>query len=119
LQQKAKEMRNRDKPLPSTSGATSEAVSHPIPATPHVPTTEEITVRQVAVPSIQPIVPLEEVDYLQQVRDRRNQANPPQNITNTNSPEITTTQTTDENQAELDYLQKLQRRGKKMKDDHN
>jgi len=100
LQQKAKEMRNREK-------ITSKS-----PFLPSI-TPQEITVNRY-IPTIQPTVPPEEVDYLQQVRDRRNQSKVAENATITKISE--TTEITSENQPEIEYWQELQRRGKKIKD---
>ncbi|BBD57868.1 serine/threonine protein kinase with Chase2 sensor [Nostoc sp. HK-01] len=60
-----------------------------------------------------------DIDYLQQVRDRRNKLNSQETLlpqtSNTNL-EITTTPTTIEEPDELEYLADLQRRSKKLKE---
>ncbi|MBD2493969.1 CHASE2 domain-containing protein [Nostoc sp. FACHB-280] len=60
-----------------------------------------------------------EIDYLQQVRDRRNQINSQETLlphNPNNNLEITTTPTTIEEPDELEYLADLQRRSKKLKE---
>ncbi|GBE93031.1 CHASE2 domain-containing protein [Nostoc cycadae] len=60
-----------------------------------------------------------DIDYLQQVRDRRNKLNSQETLlpqTSNNNLEITTTPTTIEEPDELEYLADLQRRSKKLKE---
>lgn len=106
LQQKAKDLRNRD----------NKEVS-PTVTTPMI--TDNIETNNL---SLQEVIdmsktsqPIEEIDYLQQVRDRRNQLKFPENNTDANELEPSQTQTTTEDQEEIEYLQQLQRRGKKLR----
>jgi adenylate cyclase len=67
-------------------------------------------------PEVVVSTPATEIDYLQQVRDRRNKLNTPANNTATNNLEIIQAQTTDEDQEEIEYLEQLQRRSKKFRE---
>ncbi|MBD2595689.1 CHASE2 domain-containing protein [Nostoc spongiaeforme FACHB-130] len=108
LQQKAKDLRGRDniEDLPPTI----------LPTVNNLETNHLLADTIISQPTnFEPT----EIDYLQQVRDRRNQLNSqetllPQNPNN--NLEITTTPTTIEEPDELEYLADLQRRSKKLKE---
>jgi adenylate cyclase len=60
-----------------------------------------------------------EIDYLQQMCERRNQLNIPENDTDTDDSEIMHSHTTDEEEEEIDYLEQLQRRSQKLRENNN
>jgi adenylate cyclase len=64
------------------------------------------------IPTILSAKPLKALDYLQQENDLGHQAD-------TVTSETITTEISDENEADIDYLQQLQRRSKKMRKDNN
>jgi adenylate cyclase len=103
LQQKAKDLRIRDNQEISPIVNNSD-IPNPFPETIITfPTNNQDT----------------EIDYLQQVRDKRNNINSPEPIiqeNQTNNLEITTTPATIEEPEELEYLADLQRRSKKLKE---
>lgn len=109
LQQKAKDLRNRDnKEVSQTAIApvvTDNLESH------NLSLEERIDIPK----NSQPTKPIEEVDYLQQVRDKRNQINTQENSTDANNIEAKQIQETVEEQEEIEYLEQLQRRAKRLK----
>ncbi|MBH8566322.1 CHASE2 domain-containing protein [Nostoc sp. CENA67] len=107
LQQKAKDLRNRDNKEVSPT-ATTPIVTDNLESN-NLSLQEVIDIPKTS-------QPIAEIDYLQQVRDRRNQLNLQQNNTDTNNLETSQTQTTVEDQEEIEYLQQLQRRGKKLRE---
>ncbi|AFY41890.1 CHASE2 domain-containing protein [Nostoc sp. PCC 7107] len=108
LQQKAKDLRGRDEleNLPITT----------IPVVNNLETNNFLPDTIITQPAnTEPI----EIDYLQQVRDKRNQLNSQETVlpqNQNNNLEITTTPTTIEEPDELEYLADLQRRSKKLKE---
>ncbi|MBE9205009.1 CHASE2 domain-containing protein [Nostoc sp. LEGE 06077] len=108
LQQKAKDLRDRDNeenlPIITTSVVNNLDVNPLLPDTIiNQPTNLETT----------------EIDYLQQVRDRRNKTHSQETLLpqdQTNNLDIKTTPTTIEDPDELEYLADLQRRSKKLKE---
>ncbi|MCC5638456.1 CHASE2 domain-containing protein [Nostoc sp. CHAB 5844] len=108
LQQKAKDLRVRDNPetLPITTASVGNNLD---------------TISPLPEPSITKPTNIEttEVDYLQQVRDKRNKINSQENVlvqAQNHNLEITTTPATIEEPDELEYLADLQRRSKKLKE---
>jgi CHASE2 domain-containing sensor protein len=148
LQQKAKGLRGKDnnetsptvnQPLATKNetAATSSIKKPAIPPTeteietppsvqPKPPRRSAEGVKNIA--SVQPLSSPEEIDYLQQLREKRNQLNSPINATESvadagNSETIPTQLPTEtqpvteaEQQDDLEYIAQLQRRGKRMRD---
>jgi CHASE2 domain-containing sensor protein len=109
LQQKAKDLRIRDQqetsPIITTQSAANNLETDNL--LPEIIITNPIN------------SDITEIDYLQQVRDRRNKINSPENTLiepQTHNLEITTTPTTIEETEELEYLADLQRRSKQLKE---
>ncbi|MBE9006324.1 CHASE2 domain-containing protein [Fortiea sp. LEGE XX443] len=108
LQQKAKDLRIRDH---------QEIL--PITITPVVNNLDPNNLLPETIISKPKNIETTEIDYLQQVRNKRNKTNSEETTLiepQTHNLEITTTPTTIEEQEELEYLADLQRRSKKMKE---
>lgn len=119
LQQKAKGLRSRDKNEispkvnPPLAAKTEKLIDTPPTAQP-IPNRESAEIIK-NIPTIPAIQLIEEVDYLQQVRDRRNKLKASENVTDASSTETIPTEAAVENQEEIEYLEQLQRRGKNMR----
>lgn len=123
LQQRAKDLRVRDKNEVSTSiqpplsTKLENSVIDTSAAIQPIPSRRSAEVIR-ATPSVQQTQLIAEVDYLQQVRDKRRQLNSSEEVTDASNPEATAAQIAgeSENQAEIAYLEQLQRRGKRMRE---
>ncbi|MBE9050743.1 CHASE2 domain-containing protein [Nostocales cyanobacterium LEGE 11386] len=121
LQQKAKDLRSRDykevapkitTPLISDNLESNNLNHEAKNYQPIQPRNSELVINNSATTEL--IQPLIEVDYLQQVRDRRNKLNLQANHPDTSN--LETTQATIEEQEEREYLEQLQRRGKQFRE---
>ncbi|HIK06659.1 MAG TPA: CHASE2 domain-containing protein [Trichormus sp. M33_DOE_039] len=106
LQQKAKDLRVRDHT--QTSGTVENS---PIPNLRPPETLQPISTTKSESTST-----ILDVDYLQQVRDRRNKRNSSENSDDANHDSEKLTPTPVEEQADIDYWQQLQSRGKKLRE---
>ncbi|MBD2364204.1 CHASE2 domain-containing protein [Anabaena minutissima FACHB-250] len=101
LQQKAKDLRSRD-----NQQTSDVAEKSPIP---------NLRPPEILPPTVTESTPTNtDVDYLQQVRDRRNKRNIQENGNDVDNLEVTSTPV--EEQEEIEYWQKLQSRGKHLRE---
>lgn len=105
LQQKAKDLRNREHQSTSTPDIVENSPIQNLPPQEILPPkpTESITT-------------IGEIDYLQPVRDRRNKRQLQENNNDTDNLEATPTSTAVEEQEEIEYWQQLQSRTKKLRE---
>ena len=122
LQNKAKDLRSRDNPegLPTIPQppVVNNSKSNPLTFREAVDNSDY----QVIQPKPRESVvskPATEIDYLQQVRDRRNKITQPVNDADPHNLEIMAAQATDEDEEEREYLAQLQRRSKKFREKKN
>ncbi|AFZ24152.1 putative transmembrane sensor domain protein [Cylindrospermum stagnale PCC 7417] len=129
LQQKAKGLKSRDKNEvsatvePPLAGKFKEKVIDTTPTTQPIQSRRSTEIIN-TIPTVQPTQPIEFVDYLQQVRDKRNKLKASAQVSDASIPETIPAEIVDgkqepsqtENQEEMAYLEQLQRRGKKMRE---